>query len=87
MACCQKQSMRKMPNVFQSAKNLVLSVVNVLAYAKSTGKIRAEPATIGVRLDLCNKCRHRSETRCTVCGCYIALKAGLSAEACPLRKW
>jgi hypothetical protein len=87
MPCCQKQKSREMPTILQQAKNLMLSVANVIAHARTTGKIRAEPGTVAVRVDLCNNCRHFSESRCSVCGCFIALKAGLKAEACPLHKW
>lgn len=87
MPCCQKSKSKVMPSVLEQAKNLALSVANVLAYARTTGKVKAEPQTIAIRVDLCHKCRHLAETRCTVCGCFIALKAGLQAESCPLRKW
>jgi len=86
MGCCGK--INKMPSIAEQAKNLVLSTANVLAYATTTGKIKAEPQTVGIRVDLCNKCRYLDKgSRCTVCGCFIALKAGLAAEKCPMRKW
>jgi hypothetical protein len=87
MSCCQKQKYREMPSLAQQAKNLILSVANVLAHARLSGKIRAEPHIVATRVDLCQKCRHLTETRCTVCGCFIALKAGLKVESCPLQKW
>jgi len=87
MPCCQKQKAREMPGILQQAKNFALSVANVLAHAAKTGRIKAEPQTVAIRVDLCNKCRHLAENRCTVCGCFIALKAGLKAEGCPLKKW
>jgi len=85
MGCCGK--FNKMPSVTQQVKNLILSTANVLAQAALTGKIRAEPQVVGIRIGLCQKCRYLEGTRCTVCGCYIALKAGLKAESCPMRKW
>ena len=87
MSCCQKQKSREMPSILQQTTNFVLSVANVFAYARSTGKVKAEPQTVGVRVDLCHKCRHLSGNRCSVCGCFVALKAGLRAEACPIHKW
>jgi recombinational DNA repair protein RecR len=88
MPCCQKQKSREMPSILQQTKNLMLSVANVLAHAKTSGKIRAETQVVASRVDLCHKCRHLSENnRCSVCGCFIALKAGLQAESCPLHKW
>jgi hypothetical protein len=87
MPCCQKQKYRQMPTILEQAKNLTLSVANVLAHAKLTGKVKAEPQTVAIRVDLCKRCRHLFETRCSVCGCFISLKAGLSAEKCPLNLW
>ena len=85
MGCCGRYT--KMPSVPQQAKNLVLSVANVLSYAITTGQIKAEAHIIGMRVEQCNKCRYLEGTRCTVCGCFIAMKAGLKAESCPMRKW
>jgi hypothetical protein len=85
MGCCGR--INRMPSIVEQAKNLVLSTANVLAHAAVTGQVKAEPQVIGIRVDLCNKCRHLEKTRCTVCGCFIALKAGLKAEKCPMRKW
>ena len=89
MGCCGGGSRNsRMPSLTQQVKNLVLSVANVLAYAAATGQIKAEPQIVGVRVDKCNKCRHLDGgTRCTICGCYIAMKAGLKAESCPLKLW
>jgi len=87
MACCGRYSNR-MPSLVQQAKNLILSTANVLAYAAATGQIKAEPQVAGIRVDICKKCRHLEQNnRCTVCGCFIAMKAGLAAEKCPLKKW
>ena len=49
------------------------------------------------RLAICNYCPERLKhskgceltkfSRCPECGCIISLKAKLSTENCPLRKW
>jgi len=86
MGCCGRHT--RMPGITQQAKNLLLSTANVLAYAAVTGQIKAEPQVVGVRVDICQKCRHLEKgSRCTVCGCFIAMKAGLIAEKCPMKKW
>lgn len=85
MSCCSRNN--KAPPLVQQAKNLVLSVANVLAHVSKTGKLKAETSIITKRVDICQKCRHLIETRCMVCGCYIALKSGLASEKCPMRKW
>ena len=85
MGCCGRYT--KMPSIPQQTKNLVLSVANVLSYAITTGQVKAEARVIGMRVEQCNKCRYLEGTRCTVCGCFIAMKAGFKAESCPMRKW
>jgi hypothetical protein len=86
MGCCGRYT--KMPSLTQQAKNLILSTANVLAHAALTGKIKADPQVVGIRVDLCNKCRYlENGSRCTVCGCFIGMKAGLQVESCPMRKW
>jgi len=88
MGCCGRRIADKMPSLAQQAKNLLLSTANVLAYAATTGQIKADAAVAAIRVDLCKKCRHlESNNRCTVCGCFISMKAGLIAEKCPLKKW
>ena len=77
-----------MPSLAEQAKNLILSTANVLAYAAVTGKIKTDPQTAGSRVETCKQCRHlENGNRCTVCGCFIAMKAGLAAEKCPMKKW
>lgn len=88
MGCCGRYTASRMPSLVQQAKNLLLSTANVLAYAAATGQVKAEPQVAGARIELCKQCRHlENGTRCTICGCFIATKAGLVAEKCPLKKW
>jgi len=87
MGCCGGGRNSRLPSLTQQVKNLILSTANVLAYAAATGQVKAEPQVVGQRVDQCNKCRHLEKTRCTICGCFIAMKAGLKAESCPLKKW
>lgn len=39
------------------------------------------------RLDVCNACPHRDDTKCKLCGCYLAAKARAVAWHCPAFKW
>ncbi len=86
MGCCNRNSRRR-PKISQQARNLALSLANVVAYAKATGKIKAEDTIINQRLSICTSCRHNDRNRCNVCGCFLTVKAGLKAESCPLKKW
>lgn len=77
----------KFPSVAKQATNLTLSLFNVVTQAIKTGKTRASNEEVEQRLSVCHTCPYRKENRCTECGCFIALKAGLKAEKCPKGKW
>jgi hypothetical protein len=59
----------------------------VIAHAVQTGQIKADDKVIERRVHICKDCRHLENTRCSVCGCFVTLKAGLKVEKCPLGKW
>ena len=86
MACCTKPKLTK-PSVKRQITSLVLSVANVLANAIKTGKVIADEATVSKRIETCKKCRHLDNTRCSICGCFINVKAGLKSEKCPINNW
>lgn len=86
MGCCGRRRIRR-PPLTEQAKNIGLSVANVLATAIKTGKIKATKETIEHRVKICKACRHLAGARCNVCGCFVSLKAGLKAEKCPIKKW
>ena len=75
------------PSVTEQAKNLSLSLYNVLINAVKTGEISGSEEEVQKRLDICKSCPFLKENRCSECGCYVALKAGLKAEKCPKGKW
>lgn len=85
MSCCKGKS--AFPSKKKQIVNLVLSVANVLAYALRTGKVSADPNTVEKRVNTCKSCRHLTDNRCSVCGCFINQKAGLKTEKCPLNLW
>ena len=76
-----------MPKISQQAMNLALSVGNAMAYAKATGKIKAEKEVIAKRQSICGDCPHKVDNRCSACGCFLTLKTGIQSESCPLKKW
>lgn len=75
------------PTLKEQAKNVTLSLFNVMTQAFKTGKMLADEAIIENRILACNGCEFLVENRCSQCGCFIALKAGLNAESCPKGKW
>lgn len=77
----------KFPTLTKQAANIGLSLFNVVTQALKTGQVKADNKTIEDRVNKCQGCEHLKESRCSQCGCFIALKAGLKSEKCPLEKW
>jgi len=91
MSCCGNRKRlninTKLPPITKQFGNLVLSLANVIAHAVKSGKVIADNSTIETRVNICKGCRHLIQSRCSICGCFITLKAGLKAEHCPLKNW
>lgn len=85
MSCCRGKGHQ--PSKVKMASTLVLSVANAIANAVKTGKLIAPESKVHKRIEICKGCRHLDETRCTICGCYVNVKAGLDSERCPLNLW
>jgi hypothetical protein len=48
----------------------------------------ASPEVKAARLAVCDACPHRLKSgRCAKCGCFLAAKTAVAAEACPIGKW
>lgn len=77
----------KFPSLAQQAKNVGLSVFNVMTQAYKTGKVLASEEKVKGRISKCESCEFLNNNRCNQCGCFIALKAGLESESCPKGKW
>ena len=85
MSCCKNKV--SLPKKTTQAKNLILSVANILANAIKTGRILANEELIKRRVDICKKCSNNVGTRCTVCGCFLNIKVGVKSEKCPINHW
>ena len=69
---------------------------NLLKSLKKAGNSLARGERITVakdvsekRLEICLECPKyiKSQSRCSLCGCYIKAKAKMLSEACPIGKW
>jgi len=85
MGCCGRN--KGFPSLSKQIKNLTVDISHVIAYAKVSGEVNAEQNVVEKRGYLCKACPRLKNGRCTACGCFISLKAGLAASACPLKKW
>lgn len=50
---------------------------------------RTDQATYEKRLRLCAQCSRLTDGMCSLCGCYVELRAALKVRRCPdiVRKW
>ncbi len=55
-------------------------------FAASGFKIVAEPLH-ELRMGHCRACEYRHDTQCSLCRCFVAKKAWLPHEDCPIGRW
>lgn len=71
------------PSALQKAWNLTESLgAFIVDGLKTVTSIQYQ-----MRLEICDKCEHRRGSRCSLCGCYISLKARARVMQCPADKW
>lgn len=46
-----------------------------------------EPKKEKSRIDICKSCDKLEDARCSICGCWMPLKARLPLFHCPIKKW
>ena len=80
----QKNSM---PSIAEMGKNLVQTAVDTVKSAVAGEGISIADTQAADRLAICEACEFYKDTRCTKCGCYMAVKTHLKAANCPVGKW
>ena len=66
----------------EMAAGVLRSAGRLLKHGTATAEVKA------ARLATCDACPHRlASGRCAKCGCFLAAKTGIAAEACPIGKW
>jgi hypothetical protein len=48
---------------------------------------KTEPEEYSRRLDICGQCGKFSNGRCSICGCFLTVKASWNEQHCPDGKW
>jgi len=71
------------PSLARQAWNLARSLADFAADGCRT----VSAAQYRQRLELCDACKYRRDTRCMKCGCRLALKARGRAFQCPIGAW
>ncbi len=78
-----------LPHISTQMKTLGQSIVNNIKQIATGGSLRASEAETQRRLGICQTCPlfMADKMRCSICGCYLKVKATLQAERCPKAKW
>ncbi len=77
------------PSNYKMLKNLLLEAHKTVNQGLCGDRVIASRSTVKERLEICSNCdKFDTETkRCTVCGCFMMVKANLEASTCPDEKW
>lgn len=86
MGCCGT-SAKATGRFTQKITEALLTVANVVAAASRSGKLTVDRSIVEKRLGICKACPHLQGSKCEVCGCILAVKAGLNGATCPIKKW
>jgi len=85
----QSSNKTKMPTIGAMARNLAQSVSRNVQSVSAGNNLRLTQEEANSRLDICNTCEffNKVQSRCTKCGCFMAVKTYLKAEKCPIGRW
>ena len=74
---------QKMPSLARQAWNFTRAVADHI----KSGAAHASEKLYKHRLQECDGCDRREDTRCLECGCFIPTKAKWASGDCPIGKW
>lgn len=85
----EKQPEPQMPSLLEMGKNLVKTAADVAKGAVTGQGLNLTEEEKNARLSICESCEfyNAAQSRCTKCGCYMAVKTYLKAATCPVGKW
>jgi len=70
-----------------SLLGMATSFVGSMAKFAASGFKRVDEPSHRLRIRQCDPCEYRTGSRCTFCGCFVAKKAWLPHEDCPIGRW
>ena len=79
----------QMPSLLEMGKNLVKTATDVAKGVVEVQGLNLSEEDKNKRLSICESCEfyNNAQSRCTKCGCYMAVKTYLKAATCPVGKW
>jgi hypothetical protein len=66
---------------------MAASFAGSMAKFAASGFKTLDERSHGLRMNACGPCEYRQAKRCACCGCFIAEKAWLPQEDCPIGRW
>lgn len=75
----------KTPNLF----NAVSALLRLIRAFFRREPVLVPEEVLNARLNTCYACKQYApdDGQCTLCTCYVEIKAQLDTEKCPLKKW
>ena len=76
------------PPVPEMAANLARAAADEVK-AIFSGATAVPNDSIAARMETCRACEHfiHDQSRCSLCGCFAALKTRMRSQHCPVGKW
>lgn len=75
---------RPLPSIAKQIANFSQAIVEHV----STGRVHVGEEDYKKRIDICNLCNYfRDDGRCSICGCYMKVKARWESQKCPFGLW
>lgn len=81
------------PPSYPSSSKMLRSLFSEAYKAAKQGlcgdKVLAQRSDVEKRLEICSSCKkyNAEAKRCTVCGCFMLVKANIETSECPDGKW
>jgi hypothetical protein len=84
---CPQPEDESAPESPASLLDAAASFATAMASFAASGFKTVDESLHELRMSHCSPCEHRHGTRCMLCRCFIAKKAWLPHEDCPIGRW
>jgi hypothetical protein len=85
----QSSNKPQLPSIANMAFNVGQSIARNVQSVAAGNSLNLPADEANKRLNICKGCEFflSEQSRCSKCGCYMAVKTYLKAERCPVGKW
>ena len=82
-----EEKLDSFPSFFQMARGLARDAWHAARQTAGGAPLLLPAETAAARLETCRRCSSFRDDRCVECGCFMSIKAHITAMRCPLDKW